>query len=318
MEKQEFLEGLDKKRLEYKKKAMKLIIAFSCVSVVGALLWLLDFLFFCEMLGDESGSIISLFGILMMVAGIVGIFIMVGRLNAKFKSDFSSFFTTDVLGAFYKEGYESFPGQGLTYDEMNASQVFTTPDFYKSQNLFVTSYKGIKIRSSNFCFTYVHEYKDKDGHVQKVIVDHNGRGYIFEIPRKFDHFFISLEKGASSELYRTPTSRSKVEFESLDYNKKFNSYSSDQTFAFYMMTPQVQLALLDFDEKINSKVVFSLNENKMYVFLNEFSSKVHISILKKVTEKDIDNYLIELRLPLVLLDSLDLDKNKYLDTNLAK
>ena len=121
-------------------------------------------------------------------------------------------------------------------------------------------------------------------------------------------------KDFENAVYKQPAC--KVKFESVDFNKKFNSFSSDDTFAFYLMTPQVQLSLLEFDEVVDSKIVFVFDQNKLYVFMNNYSTSAKISVFRKIDVSIIKNYILELSIPLKLIDDFDVDKNKFLDRNL--
>ena len=50
--------------------------------------------------------------------------------------------------------------------------------------------------------------------------------------------------------------------------------------------------------------------------MNNYESAARVSVFKKVSQETLNNYLLELSLPLKLIDDFDVDKNKFLDTSL--
>lgn len=50
--------------------------------------------------------------------------------------------------------------------------------------------------------------------------------------------------------------------------------------------------------------------------MNNYSTRAKISVFRKVNISVIKNYILELSIPLKLIDDFDVDKNKFLDRNL--
>ena len=50
--------------------------------------------------------------------------------------------------------------------------------------------------------------------------------------------------------------------------------------------------------------------------MNNYQSKFKINVFTKIDKELLKNYLLELTLPLKLIDSFDVDKNKFLDSSL--
>lgn len=300
------LESLRKKLLN---KAIFVLVFFGLCTLVGIILFVIQFF-------DYNDMIYYFVGFVLLIVGVVGMIVGISQLNKKLANAFKEEFDKNYLKEIYGDDFQIFYKKGLSFSYLQQSDVLRSPDHYYSSNLFTSTYKGVQIEGCNYCAEFIHVTTDSKGHTKKVTYSYPGKAYVFTFPRQFKEYFCSFEKGAISEFYRTPSKRSEVEFESVEFNKKFKSYSSDQTFAFYLMTPQVQLSLLEFDEKVKSKIVFVVDGNKLFVFMNNYESAARVSVFKKVSQETLNNYLLELSLPLKLIDDFDVDKNKFLDTSL--
>ncbi len=301
---------LESLRQNLKKKAIIVLVIFIIITVVGIVLSLINFL------NDDLPFTLFYIGFILIIIGVVGTLLGVNRINIKLINAFKNAFSGDYLKELYGEDYKTFPKQGLSLSYLMQSDVLRNPDRYTSKNLFVSTYKGIGIEGSDYVAEFIHTTTDAKGNTRRVTYSYPGKAYVFTFPRQFNNYFCCFEKDSKTEFYKSPSRKTEVEFESVDFNKKFNSYSSDDTFAFYLMTPQVQLSLLEFDELVDSKIVFVVDQNKLYVFMNSYSTKAKVSVFKKIDEKIVRNYLLELSIPLKLIDDFDVDKNKFLDQNL--
>ena len=304
------LEELDNVRLKLRKTAIILLFIFTIIAVIGFILCILN------LFADIGDSTLLIVGFLMLLVGIIGDILSINKLNTKLIKKFSETFNRNYMKEIYGENYVCDSKRGLSYSYLSSSDVLNRPNEFSSNNYFSSTYKNIEIEGSDFIATFIHYTTDSKGHTHQVRNNYGGKCYVFNFPRKFDNYFCCFEKGSRCELYKSPSNRSKVEFESVDFNKNFESFSSDQTFAFYLMTPQVQLALLDFDKAVDSNIVFVVDENRLFVFMNNYHSKFKISVFTKIDKELLKNYLLELTLPLKLIDNFDVDKNKFLDSSL--
>lgn len=306
----EKLAKLESFRQDLKKKAIIILLIFGIITVVGLILSLLTFI------NHGLEFYLVYIGFLLLIVGVLGMIIGVNRLNVKLVKLFKEEFDRNYLRDLYGEDYKTFPNKGLSLSYLKQSDVLRNPDNFTSNNLFTSTYKGIEIEGSDFVAQFIHTSTDAKGNTRRVTYSYPGKAYVFTFPREFNNYFCCFEKGSLTEFYRSPSRKSKVEFESVDFNKKFESFSSDDTFAFYLMTPQVQLSLMEFDELVDSKIVFVVDQNKLYVFMNSYSTKAKVGVFRKIDEKVVRNYLLELSIPLKLIDDFDVDKNKFLDENL--
>ena len=304
------LESLRKKLL---KKAIFVLVIFGIAALVGIILLVCSFLL---ELDGETSSILMIIGFLLLILGVILMISGVGKLNSNFAKSFADEFNHNYLKDLYGDDFHFYAKKGLSYNYLKQCYLFRDPYQFKSKNLFTSKYNNVLIEGSDFDAVFMHVHRDSKGNTRRTYNHYIGKAFVFTFPRKFENYLCCFEKGSESEFYKSPGNDYKIEFESVDFNKKFKSYSNNSTFAFYLMTPQVQLSLIEFDEVVSSKLVFAVNDDKLYVLLNSFDSKVKISIFKTVREDIIKNYLLELSMPLKLIDDFDVDKNKFLDKNL--
>ena len=304
------IEYLEKHRLSISKYAIIAMSISGGVAFLGLLAFLSPFLTF---FGDDFeyyGNFFSV-GFCVFILGIIFIFVFKAIFTANYKKKINEVFKTYFLNEFYKEGFVSEPNKGLSFEVLNQSEILNRPTEYKTSNYFASHSDGLNFVGADYDLIFVHYYTDSDGHRHRTENHNPGKFYVFTYPRSFNHYLVIMEKNCGGEAFKMPNKKSALEFESIEFNKKFNVYCDDPSFAFYVITPQVQLNLMEFDSKVSSKLIVVLKQNKLFLFMNNFTSTSKIKLFKKLDQEAINEYARELKLPLTLADDMDLEKEKF-------
>ena len=94
----------------------------------------------------------------------------------------------------------------------------------------------------------------------------------------------------------------KISLESEEFNKKFKTFAKDEFSAFYVLTPQVMMALLDLEKANPGSISIAINSNKLALALNNnkdtFSLRMNQPISDSIfktfkKEMDVINQIIE-------------------------
>lgn len=104
-----------------------------------------------------------------------------------------------------------------------------------------------------------------------------------------------------------------IDFESTEFNKKFNCYCNNREVAFYIVTPQLQLAILELEKAVPGglKLLFRGNELVIAVSgLNTDFSKVKLD--PKQLNENINSILDALATPGFIIETLNLDHKFFI------
>ena len=131
---------------------------------------------------------------------------------------------------------------------------------------------------------------------------------IFDFKREFNQV---VKVAESKYLGLNTRGLEKVETESVDFNKKFSTYASDPVTAFYVLTPQIQLKLLELETKFKGSIFFAFMKGKFYVAICDNVSILDVNASKKVTQNTLDILVSQLSVPASVINELKLDSAKY-------
>ena len=81
--------------------------------------------------------------------------------------------------------------------------------------------------------------------------------------------------------------------------------------AFYVLTPQIQLKLLELESKFKGSIYFAFMHGKLYVAITDGISILDIDASKKISEKTMEVLESQLLLPVAIINELGLSKEKY-------
>lgn len=209
-------------------------------------------------------SVVEMWQLVMAIAAVVAIaswyFCVAsrgGRLNAAYKEQ--------VIGAMVSrlcEGAEYRPDEGISQRQFEDSGLFSTrPDRYRSEDRI----SGRIDRTDFVCSEIVAEER-------QVTVDSKGRRHEQWVDIFRGFFFIAdFQKDfqgrtvvCRNSWFRWPSSR-RVKLENPAFEKRFDTYSTDQVEARYLLTPGMMERLLALDDRFPGKITLSFVDSRIVV-----------------------------------------------------
>lgn len=145
----------------------------------------------------------------------------------------------------------------------------------------------------------------KDRHREKVI-DFMGSVMSFRL-NKASKATIKVNEGMS--LF----SGKSIDFESVEFNKKFNVYCSDEENAFYIITPQLQLAMLDLEKYLPGGMTFLFRGNELVIAISGNTISFDKIDMKKDLNHNLNIILDVLLAPAFIIDKMNLDHNFFIN-----
>ncbi len=304
----EFINTIETNRQVFKKKLDIATIVAACILGVGIILLIIGITF--------SNSICFIIFVLTLIISCLIYGISYATYNKKYLNTFIGDLDKKAIELNYGDNYFYQADGGVGFETMDSSRCINRPDEFYSSKLFASHIEGVSFTSSNYLFKYYHYRTDKDGNTERTVNLYRGRFIKFDFPRELNAFLSIMEKHAIDEMIKDPRLGDKLEFEYMEFNKKFKVKTSDELKANYIITPQVQVNLVDFDNAFNSELICVFIDKSVYVFMHEYAEKMTLGIYKKFDQKVFDNYANEFIIPKLVMDALGLDNDKYTNTNL--
>lgn len=267
--------------------------------LIGILLMVLSFIVICTFE-------LPIF-IITIVIGLVLICIN-SSMKSKLSKEFKEKFVVNLVKEMYPDSIY-YPKSGIDYNRLMEPGFFHHPDRYYLEDYLNASYDGVGFEMCDFTFQERHVTTDSKGNTRTTYVTYaKGRFMIFDFKREFNQVLKVVE---TAYLGLSSRGLEKIETESIDFNKKFKTYTSDALTAFYVLTPQIQLKLLELETKFKGSIFFAYMRGKLYVAITDGISILDVNASKKISLDTLKMLESQLLLPASIINELGLSDSKF-------
>lgn len=290
------IKNVDFTKIESKRKQSVLFFVLGLIIIIAAVvLFLLN--------PSMSSPLLYLFTFL----ALLGVILMIisGVIKNKLTSKFKNEFLVNHVASKYP-GMTYIPDKGLPREYVEGLRLYKKADIYQSEDMFTGTISGVKFISSDVKMQEEHIQSDSNGTRTTYETFFEGRIAVFEFNKDINDTVLVSEGGTY-----IPSGVKKVDLESIDFNKKFKTYAKDAINAFYILTPEIILALLEIEKQNPGKIAVLFKDNKVVVCINNFVDTFSIKLNKKVDEKFISIIDRDINLLINLVNQLKLNKNVY-------
>jgi hypothetical protein len=134
-----------------------------------------------------------------------------------------------------------------------------------------------------------------------------GQVYKLGFNKNFKGYLQVLEK------YSPQTRRKykKIKMESVVFNKKFRTHTTDDHTAFYILTPQLMERLLRLEKEHPGNIGVSFIDSFMYLAIHNNKSLLSLRMFQKIDEHTLDGYKNDFNLLNDIIKELKLNKNIF-------
>ncbi|ERJ12346.1 DUF3137 domain-containing protein [Haloplasma contractile] len=270
--------------LELKRKSVLKAIMISALVTLGVVLISLLF-------GDVTYTVGAF-----IVAVIVSVIICEPKSKA-YKNQFKNEFMPMMLKEF-DEGINYNYKEGLSESITNSSKLFKRPDRYKTEDLLYGKIDGVDFKCADVNMEEKHVRRDKDGktHTSYTTIFH-GRWFIFEFNKEFNGL-IQVREGGSPNLpwFGSEYKVKRTKLEDIEFNKRFNTFSSDQHEAFYVLTPSLMERMKELERANPGHIYFSFIKNQLHVALYNNKDTFEPPLFKPFDRQIIEEQMRDLEL----------------------
>lgn len=107
-----------------------------------------------------------------------------------------------------------------------------------------------------------------------------------------------------------------IDFESTEFNKLYNCYCQDREQAFYLITPQIQLAILQLTKGIPGSMSFLFRGDELVIAISGNSTEFkNLKLKGKNLNYNINVIIDAILLPAYIIDTLNLDHKFFINVN---
>lgn len=243
--------------------------------------------------------------ILVIIVGLIfaGIgFAQFSSVVKKFKSDYLK----ELISEWIEDGYYD-PKRGLSPAQVYHCEFLKKADRFHSEDLLTGKIDGVRFEASDVQLQERRQRQTKNGTQTYYVTYFKGQMYVFDFNKDFEGYLQVLEN-------QRPQSRRKyerVKLESIEFNKKFNTYSTNQHTAFYILTPQFQERLMALERAHPGKIGFSFVDNQLHMAINNNKSNFTIHIFRRIDEALIKAFKEDLQVLYNIIDELKINKRIF-------
>ena len=197
---------------------------------------------------------------------------------------------------------------GMTWAQLDEPGFFKDPDRYTSSDYLKGVSDGVPFEMCAFDLKERHETTDSEGHTT-VTYETYAKGKMIVIDFKRD--IMDTVKVVEVKYFgQDNRGLHKIKTESIDFNKKFTTLTSNDLTTFYILTPQIQLKLLEIEQKFSGSIFFSFHKGKFYAAIND--SKDSLDIKPKLpVEEQVQSIVDEISIPAAFINELKLSGSKF-------
>lgn len=303
------LQKLEEERLtllqSYKKKSE---IGFILLAVGLLASFIFGFILFTDSKVEAVFVIGLVTGIILVFAASVFLG-MAGSENRKYSKRIKGVVIKQILDGIYKDAtYDQ--SKSINVENMLSMGLFPRPDRYHGEDYYSGEFDGIKFETSELTLERRVSHSDSKGHMYYTYEPYFiGRYILFTLPRKFDDSILIRESQFLDGF--NLTGLKKVETESIEFNKKFKIYSTNEEFFFYMITPLFMDHLLTFEQNHVGQIYAAFKHNSFHFALDDKKNHFEFNIKTPLTNEGLMGVTKDLMMPKDIIEDLRFNTSKF-------
>lgn len=278
-----------------KKQAEKKIIIGMPFLIIGILL---IFITQNESTGFTFlGAILIAFGAIFAAIGATSF----GKLKQAFKDTvLTEMFKNAIPGVYYN------PRDGLSQSVVYDTDFLKRADRFHSEDFLSGQIDGVDFISSDVKLEERHVQHTKNGTRVYYVAYFIGRVFRFEFNKNFVGSLQVLESGRPrSGGYKI------VKLESIDFNKKFKTYSTEDITAFYILTPDIMEAIHNLERRNPGRISLSFHGDHLFVAINNNKDTFELKMFRPIDDSMVEEFKKDILVIKDFIMTLKLNNNLF-------
>lgn len=280
-------------RLEDRRKVCPILVG---IGVGGIALGVI--LLFTLIMNDSPLVPLSMF--LFVFPGII----LIAIANIKFKNiqrDFKNagmnYIINEVLpGSSYQEN------MGIPLNDIYKYGLLQKADRHHMEDLIIGTYNNVKFRTCDLRLEERRVHHNGKTTTVTYVPYFIGRFFEFDFNKNFKGNIVVTESPIFSML-----GMQKISLESEEFNKKFKTFATDEFSAFYVLTPQMMMTLLDLEKSNPGAIMISINSNKIGIAINNNRDTFSIRMSQPIDDSLFNYFKNDLKIITDIINELNLN-----------
>lgn len=202
------------------------------------------------------------------------------------------------------------PTKGFDQRFIDDTEMYDKGNTYSSNDLLSASYKGIGFMQADVSIQNV----TSNGKTTTTTTYFKGRWIVCDFIKNFDGYH-QMRSNGSFFANKKPrkffgTKTKEIDFESVEFNKRFSCYTNDEREAFYLITPDYMEKMTAFKDFVNCEVVYGFINNKLHIAIYNNHNAFEMSS-RNITDQFINSVEYDIRLIKDVIDNLDLHTDLF-------
>jgi len=278
-----------------KKKAENKVVLGGIITATGILL---------AVAGNMSQNSMMVIGIIIGIIGFVILVIGLTNFNSV-KKDFK----IAVLKKMFEQalpGITYNPNAGLSESSVYETGHLKRADRFHSEDYLSGELDGVEFISSDVKLEERHVQHTKNGTRVYYVAYFIGRIFRFDFNKDFVGSLQVLEGGS-------PMNRgyNKVHLESVDFNKKFKTYATEEITAFYISTPDIMEAIYALEKRNPGRIGLSFHGDHLFVSINNNRDTFEVQMFRKIDDSMVEEFKQDLLVIKDFIMTLKLNTNIF-------
>lgn len=245
---------------EHNRKCLIPAIVFGFICITFFMLFLIEVEYEFP-LAEQYGEWLPIVELIVCTLGCAGMCVFLSKYKWKKATEL---FKDKLVPAIIKEEFDEviyIPDEGVSYEQASKMKVIYCGDRLHSEDYIEGDYKGYHFALSECC---AEEIVGRDTYTAFF-------GKILDLDYSREAVVDVYVCGKNFSYPPNPVQAAKqtIKMESMNFNQHYTVYCGQREMAFYVLTPQVQEALLELGESMNYDMAVNFSGKRLYVAITD-------------------------------------------------
>jgi hypothetical protein len=248
------------------------------------------------------------FGFFVLFFLIVPIIMFAG--STRHQRTFRSIVKSEMISSILKEKFEEvrYEPLGLIPQHViDATGMIKRADRYSGEDFMAGKHGSIYFEASDITMRERVEHRDSKGNkTVSYPIYFKGRWYIFKFEKELEGV-LKISEGHPREA----SGLTKIEMESMSFNKKFKTWASSQNFAFNHLKPIMMEKLLELEKLHRGTIHFCYSGNELHIGVNDSFNYLEFPFSKEINEASLKIFMSDIDLIPAIIEEMKLESRKF-------
>lgn len=285
---------MDFSNLESKRKSCANLVVLGIIpGVIG---------FIMVMLGDG----LEVFGYIFIV--LAAILIGIGYIKfSQVSKEFKNKYLRDLISKTFDDA-NYYPDKGVNVNQVYNSDLVKKADRHHTEDLITGRVDGVNFLTSDVKLEERRVRHTKNGTQVYYVTYFLGRFFEFDFPKEFKSKILVTE----GSIFTWFSSYKKIELESVDFNKKFKTYTQNEHDAFYVLTPHLMESIQKLESQNPGSLGLTFAGTKLYILINNHINTFDLKLFRTIDMSVIKGLERDLSVIKEIVQELKLNRNIFI------